>query len=140
MHDADADCGYECVNPDATGDGEENTDADQTVDLYWCFDADPTGHVNADEIGGADAMVDGDMQMLMEEESKEKGAVDHVNADAIGGADEHADADARWWYANAHGGGEQRKGSWNVAPGWEATFRLHFSNGHFNDVAAYGKK
>ena len=76
----------------------------------------------------------------MEEESKEKGAVDHVNADAIGGADEHADADARWGYANAHGGGEQRKGSWNVAPGWEATFRLHFSNGHFNDVAAYGKK
>ena len=34
MHDADADCGYECVNPDATGDGEENTDADQTVDLH----------------------------------------------------------------------------------------------------------
>ena len=33
MHDADADCGYECVNPDATGDGEENTDADQTVGL-----------------------------------------------------------------------------------------------------------
>ena len=64
----------------------------------------------------------------------------YVNADAIGGADEHADADARWWYANAHAGGGQRKGSWNVAPGWEATFRLHFSNGHFNDVAAYGKK
>ena len=43
-------------------------------------------------------MVDGDMQMLMVEQSKEKGPVDHgyVNADAIGGADEHADADARW--------------------------------------------
>ena len=79
MHDADADCGYECVNPYATGDGEENTDADQTVDLHWCFDADTTGHVNADAIGGADehadadAMVDGDICKYPWQREQKKG-------------------------------------------------------------------
>ena len=33
--DTDAEIqGDDCVNPDATGDGEENTEADQTVDHH----------------------------------------------------------------------------------------------------------
>ena len=96
---------------DATGDGEENTEADQTVDHHWSFDA--------DTISGAD---------------EHANTTGHVNADAIDGEeDADGDGDAIWLMVICKcswGEGAKKRVLECCSRVVVATFRLRFSNGH----------